>query len=110
MHTHQSDNIVVLHGTRHIDLYSTEHGKIEQFVVTKDKIWHNGELICDYPAILTWPPYVFHRVESKEEGSASMNFAQRTEGFDIKDNFNIYNVNTETGEYHVLREGHKDQF
>jgi hypothetical protein len=110
MHTAQSDNLVVLHGERHIDLYSVEHGKIEQFVVTNDKIWHNGILLCDYPAVLTWPPHVFHRIESKEVGSASINFAIRTSDFDIKDNFNIYDLNTETGEYHMIREGFKDQF
>lgn len=110
MHTDQSDNLVVLSGERHIDLYSKEHGKVEHFVVTKDQIWHNDTLLCDYPAVLTWPPYVFHRVESKEQGSSSMNFAQRTASFDIKDNFNIYDLNTETGEYHVVRDGFKDQF
>ncbi|QMS85640.1 hypothetical protein [Candidatus Xianfuyuplasma coldseepsis] len=110
MHTDQSDNLVVLDGERHIDLYSPQHGKIEHFVVTKDHIWHNGELICDYPAVLTWPPHVFHRVESKEQGSASINFAQRSKTFDIKHNFNIYDVNTNTGEYRVIREGFKDQF
>lgn len=110
MHTAQSDNLVVLHGERHIDLYSVEHGKIEHFVVTRDQIWHNGSLVCDHPAVLTWPPYVFHRVESQEKGSASMNFAQRTADFDIKTNFSIYDLNVETGEYRVIREGHEDQF
>ncbi len=110
MHTAQSDNLVVLSGERHIDLYSEEHGKVETFIVSKDKIFKNGELICDYPAVLTWPPYVFHRVESKKEGSASINFAKRTENFDIKHNFSIYDLNTKTGEYRVIREGHRDQF
>jgi len=110
MHLHQSDNLVVLNGERHIDLYSIEHGKIENFIVTRDKIFMNGELICDYPAVLTWPPKVFHRVESKKEGSASINFAQRTKGFDIKTNFSIYDLNPNTGEYRVIREGHQDQF
>jgi len=110
MHTDQSDNLVVLEGERHIDLYSVDHGKVEHFVVTNDQIWHNGELLCDYPAVLTWPPYVFHRVESKEKGSASINFAQRTKHFDIKNNFNIYDLNTDTGEYSLLRDGFKDQF
>jgi len=70
----------------------------------------NDELICDEPAVLTWPPFVFHRVESKEIGSASINFAQRTTGFDIKDNFSIYDLNTDSGEFKVIREGHVDQF
>ncbi len=110
MHLHQSDNLVVLHGERHIDLYSVAHGKIERFVVTKDKIWHNGELVADQPAVLCWPTHVFHRVESKAQGSASMNFAQRSSDFDIRYNFSIYDLDTETGAYRVIREGHEDQF
>ncbi len=37
MHPWQSDNLVVLYGERHIDLYSVDHGKIENFVVTPTK-------------------------------------------------------------------------
>ena len=110
MHPYQSDNLLVLNGERHIDLYSEEHGKVEHFVVTRDKIFMNDELVCDQPAVLTWPPYVFHRVESKEMGSASINFAQRSTGFNIKDNFSIYDLNTKSGEFKVIREGHRDQF
>lgn len=110
MHPYQSDNLLVLSGERHIDLYSKEHGKIESFIVTKDSIFMNGELVCDTPAILSWPAYVFHRVESKEMGSSSINIAQRADGFNIKDNFNIYGLNENTGEFKVLREGHRDQF
>ncbi|AIO19478.1 hypothetical protein KQ51_01602 [Candidatus Izimaplasma bacterium HR1] len=110
MHPYQSDNLLVLSGIRHIDLYSKEHGKVENFVVTNNKIFMNGELVCDQPAVLTWPPHVFHRVESKEQGSSSINFAQRTDGFDIKDNFSIYDLNVNTGDFHVIREGHRDQF
>ena len=110
MHRHQSDNLIVLHGERHVDLYSVEHGKIENFVVTPDEIYMNGELVTNEPAILVWPPDVFHRVESKELGSASLNFAYRTNEFNVDDNFSIYDLNTQTGEYKVIREGFKDQF
>lgn len=110
MHPYQSDNILVLQGERHIDLYSKEHGKVEHFVVTKDHIFMNDELICDIPSILTWPPYVFHRVESKKQGSASINIAKRMEGFNINKNFSIYDLNLNSGEYKVIREGHRDQF
>ena len=109
MHPFQWDNLIVLKGKRYIDLYSVKHGKKESFIVTPDEIYHNGTLICNSAGILTWPPYVFHRVESKEEGSASLNFAYRYDGFDFKDNFNIYMLNDETGEYKVIREGHEDQ-
>jgi hypothetical protein len=33
MHTHQDDNLVVLHGTRYVDIYTRAHGKIENFIV-----------------------------------------------------------------------------
>lgn len=110
MHPHQGDNLVVLHGERHVHLYNKDHGKIEKFIVTADKIYQNGDLVCTVPAMLIWPPTVFHRVESKECGSASLNFAYREEGFDVKDNFDIFDLNTDSGEYKVIREGHKDQF
>lgn len=109
MHTNQGDNLVVLHGERHVDLYTPSHGKIESFVVTSDKIYQNGKLVCETPAILAWPPGVFHRVESKESGSASLNFACRDEGFDVKDNFSIYDVDIESGKFKVIRDGFKDQ-
>jgi len=110
MHKHQGDNLVVLHGERHVDLYNVDHGKVESFVVTPDKIYKNGVLISDHPSMLVWPPNVFHRVESREKGSASLNFAYREEGFDVKDNFSIYELNPDTGKYKVIRDGFKDQF
>lgn len=110
MHPHQGDNLLVLHGERHVDLYSVEHGAIESFVVTNNEIYKNGELLFKGPAMLVWPPYVFHRVESKEQGSASLNFAYREPEFDVDHNFSIYDVNIETGEFKVIRVGKEDQF
>ncbi|WP_138160294.1 hypothetical protein [Peptoniphilus catoniae] len=109
MHTHQDDNLFVLAGERHVDLYSVEHGKVESFVVTPEYIEHNGKRVVDGGAVLVWPVNVFHRVRSGEDGSRSINLATHYEGFDIKTNFNIYDLNTETGEYKVIREGYKDQ-
>ncbi len=110
MHPEQSDNLAVLNGTRHVELYTPAHGSIEAFVVTAKSILQNGKTVSDEPSMLIWPSHVFHRVRSYKEGSASVNFAIHHEGFDIKTNFNIYDVNTETGEYSLLREGHLDQF
>ena len=110
MHPHQEDNLMVLHGRRDIDIYTPEHGKIENFSVTADHVCRNGEICYMGAAMLVWPCGVFHRIVSHpEEGSASINFAVRYDGFDIKTNFNIYDLNTETGEYRVIREGHLDQ-
>lgn len=109
MHPHQEDNLFVLHGKRYVDLYTKEHGKVEKFVVTPNYIEHNGEVVYEGGAVLVWPTYVFHRIISGEEGSASINLASHLEGFDIKTNFNIYDLNTETGDYKLVREGYKDQ-
>jgi len=109
MHEHQEDNLIVLHGRRHVDIYTPQHGKIEQFTVTADKVYKNGKLAFEGSVMLVWPRGVFHRIVSADEGSASINLAAHYEGFDIKTNFNIYDVNTETGEYRVIRDGFLDQ-
>lgn len=109
MHPHQADNLFVLAGERHIEVYTPEHGKVESFTITPDYIEHNGIKICDGNAVVVWPPRVFHRIRSGNEGSASINLATHFDGFDIKTNFNIYDLNVETGEYRLIREGYKDQ-
>lgn len=110
MHPHQADNLLVLYGKRFVELYKPGFEKVEEFVVTPDYIEHNGELIVEGGGLVVWDTHVFHRVTSGEEGSASVNLATHYEGFDIRTNFNIYDLNIETGEYRVIREGHKDQF
>jgi len=109
MHTHQADNLMVFFGERNVDIYSVEHGSVENFIVTPDYIVKNGELIHEGGAMLVWAANVFHRIKSGENGSASLNLAVHYKGFDIKTNFNIYDLNTETGEYKVIRDGFKDQ-
>lgn len=109
MHPHQADNLLVLHGSRFVEIFTPEHGKIENFTVTPNAVYKNGELIYEGGAILVWPQYVFHRIVSGEEGSASINLAVHYEGFEIATNFNIYDLNTETGEYKMIRKGAADQ-
>lgn len=110
MHLYQDDNLIVMHGKREVDIYRPEYGRIEHFTVTPNGIWQNGELIVEGAAMLVWPRGVFHRIVSSDaEGSASLNFAVHYEGFNIKTNFSIYKLDTETGAYEVIREGHRDQ-
>ena len=59
--------------------------------------------------MIVWPAGIFHRIISGEEGSISVNFSTRTKNFNIEDNFNIYSLNTSTGEYITLKEGKEDQ-
>jgi hypothetical protein len=110
MHPSQDDNLIVLQGTRYVDIYTKEHGKIESFEVAPNSVKQGERIIYDGPAMLVWPRGVFHRIRSDfKTGSASLNFAVHYEGFDIDTNFNIYDVNTETGEFSVLRQGKEDQ-
>lgn len=108
MHPHQADNLIVLYGTRHVDIYIKEHGMLS-FTVTPQKILKQGELLYDGPAMLVWPRFVFHRIQSGEEGSASLNFAVHYPGIDMRKNFNIYDLDLETGKFKIIREGFKDQ-
>ena len=109
MHPHQDDNLVVLHGTRLVDIYTKEHGRMESFEVKVDRITMNGKLKYNGPAMLVWPRMVFHRVESLAEGSSAINFAVHYDGIDMRTNFNIYDLDLKTGDFHIIREGFRDQ-
>ncbi len=108
MHPNQEDNLLVMEGLREVELYTVDHGKMEKFEVEPEIVRHNGEVIFEGPAIFGWPINVFHRIHSPQ-GSASLNFARHFDGFDIKTNFNIYDLDEEIGEYKVIRQGHLDQ-
>ena len=108
MHPHQADNLMVLHGTRQVDIYVPEHGLLP-FTVTPNRIMQGETLLLDESAMLVWPCKVFHRIVSGPEGSASLNFAVHYDGFDIRTNFNIYDLDLATGAYRVIREGFRDQ-
>lgn len=110
MHPHQEDNLMVLHGTRFVEIYTAAHGRIERFTVTPDRISREGGRTYEGAAMLVWPRNVFHRIVScPKEGSASINLAAHFEGFDIRTNFNVYDLDPATGAYRVVREGHLDQ-
>lgn len=108
-HPHQEDNLMVLHGRRIVDIYTLEHRRLETFVVEPERITHNGTVVFEGAAMLVWPVNVFHRIKSGEEGSASINFAVRHQGFDIDTNFSLYDLDTGTGEYRMVRLGKLDQ-
>ena len=108
-HTHQVDNLIVLHGKRIVEIYHPEHG-LHSFEVTADTIQLDGTILFNGPAMLTWHRNVFHRVKSDERlGSASLNLATRDPAFDLDTNFSVYDLDIKTGAYTVIREGHLDQ-
>ena len=109
MHPHQDDNLMELQGERHVDIYTKPHGRVESFVITPERILHGTKLLYEGPALLVWPRGVFHRIKSGVTGSASINLATHYRGIDMRTNFNIYDLETRTGEFRVIREGHLDQ-
>lgn len=110
MHEHQVDHLIVLHGQRTVHLYTRDHGKVEEFVVTPHRIMQNGGILFDGSGVLCWPTHVFHRIVSGETGSASINLATHYKGFDVRHNFSIYDLDTTSGSYRVIRKGFEDQF
>jgi hypothetical protein len=109
MHPYQDDNLIVLQGVRHVEIYTKSHGRIESFTITPGRIEQHNKLLYDGPALLVWPRGVFHRIKSGEDGSASINLATHYAGIDMNTNFNIYGLDIETGKFRVIREGHLDQ-
>lgn len=107
MHPHQEDNCMVLDGERVIDLYTKEHG-LQTFVATPEKLTHNGEVLIDEPYLFGWHTNVFHRPNSPE-GSICVFITRHTDEFDFDTEFNIYDLDLETGEHEVIRAGHLDQ-
>ena len=107
MHPHQEDNAMILNGERIIDLYTIEHG-LKVFEATPDKLMHEGKVLIDEPYIFGWYTNVFHRPNSPK-GSTSIFITRHSEGFDFDTEFSIYDLNIETGEYKVVREGKLDQ-
>lgn len=109
MHPGQDDNLMVLQGTRYVDIYNPSNKTRASFIITPDKVYKNDKLYYDGPAMIVWPAGIFHRIISGEEGSISVNFSTRTHKFDIRDNFNIYDLNVHSGESRVIKDGSEDQ-
>ena len=109
MHRGQDDNLMVLQGTRYIDVYNPKSKDKASFIVTPDRVYKNDKLYYDGPAMVVWPAGIFHRIISGSEGSISINISTRTDDFDLKDNFDIYDLDTKTGEYSVIKNGIEDQ-
>ena len=109
MHTGQDDNLLVLQGTRYVDIFNPKTKESASFIITPDKVYKNDKLYYNGPAMVVWPAGIFHRIISGAEGSISLNFAKRTKNFDISNNFNIYDLNKHSGEYTLLKDGSDDQ-
>ena len=108
-HEFQDDNLVVFHGTRFVDIYTPSHGIVESFKITPDKVYKNGILIAEGGIVLVWPRMVFHRITSGDEGSSSLNIAVHYDGFDIRTNFDVFDLDVKTGKFNIIRKGYENQ-
>jgi len=104
-HSKQENNLLVLQGTRYMDIYDPKTQDKASFIITPDKIYKNEKLYYDGPAMVVWPSGTFHRIISGDEGSVSINFAARERGFEFQEYFNIYDLNTETGSFTCIKNG-----
>jgi hypothetical protein len=109
MHKYQDDHLLVVQGTRYVDIYCPETRVKSMFIITPNKIYKNHKLYVDSPAIIVWPAGIFHRMISGKEGSISINFATRKPEYDIRDSLNMYHLDTTTGEYFLLKRDSIDQ-
>ena len=64
LHQSQEDNLIVLHGSRTVDIFTLEHRRVENFVVEPNRVLKNGEVVFEGAAMLVWPCNVFHRIRS----------------------------------------------
>lgn len=108
MHPSQEDNLITVSWVRHVELYTPEHWKVEKFEISRDYIKWNWKIVCDWPWILGWPTWVFHR-NSSINGSTSLNLWIRFKWFNLDTEFNIYDIDFETNKVRVIREWKLDQ-
>ena len=108
MHTKQKDNMIVHRGYRIIELYSKRHGKKETFELSNNFVKLNGKIIYNGPAILSWPPLVFHRITSPK-GSVSTNYAYYYQNFTKEHNYNIFNLDLSNGNCKIVRQASLDE-
>ncbi|MFO7733689.1 MAG: hypothetical protein R6X21_08570 [Candidatus Aminicenantes bacterium] len=110
MHRNQEDHLIVLHGSREVELFWPPYGRVDRYRISADRIEKDGVTVHEGAGILAWDTDVFHRIRSDDRlGSASLNVAVRDQGFDIATNFSIYELDTASGSFKVLREGWLDQ-
>jgi hypothetical protein len=108
MHRGQEDNLIVLAGYRDVELW--REGSRAAFRIGPERIEGDGSVLFDEAVMLSWPTGVFHRIiSSPEAGSASINLAVRHPWFDLRTEFNVYDLDPGTGSFRVVREGHLDQ-
>lgn len=108
MHSNQEDNLITLDWVREVELYHPSHKKIEKFEISANYIKWNWKIVLDWPWILWWPTWIYHKNNSLIS-SSSLNLWIRYEWFDVDTEFNIYDVDTNNWKVKMIRKGSLDQ-
>lgn len=74
---YEKNNLLVLNGSRDLDLWCMKKDKMINFKLTEDKIYRNGKLYYGSPALISWGGDIFHKTKSGSEGSISINFTEK---------------------------------
>ncbi|KAK3235634.1 hypothetical protein CYMTET_54174 [Cymbomonas tetramitiformis] len=82
---------------------------ITNYINVDQAVQSGGDGISDLAGNVTLGSSTLYIIISGSEGSISVNFATRHPEYNIKNNFNIYDLDTDTGEYEVIRDGFEDQ-
>ncbi|MDA9216362.1 hypothetical protein N9O88_00895 [bacterium] len=73
----EKNNLMVLNGSRNVDLYCPRTYKKENLIIHEDNIYRNGKLYYGSPAIISWSGDLFHKTEIGENGSFSLNIIEK---------------------------------
>ena len=74
----ERNNLMVLNGSRTIELYCYNRNRREVLTVNEDNIYRNGKLYYGSPAIISWNGSIYHRTISGFKGCVSINFTQNS--------------------------------
>tara|TARA_Y100000389_G_scaffold194699_1_gene225065 strand:- start:2827 stop:3345 length:519 start_codon:yes stop_codon:yes gene_type:complete len=72
----ERNNLMVLSGSRTIELYCYVRKTREILTINEDNIYRNGKLYYGSPAMISWDGSIYHRTISGFKGCVSINFTQ----------------------------------
>lgn len=75
---YEKNNLLVLSGSRELELYCDVKKKKETLVINEDNIYRNGKLYYGSPAMISWYGCIYHRTTSGKDGCLSINITEES--------------------------------
>ena len=73
---YERNNLLVLNGSRTVNLFCKYTNQEMTFTITPDNIYKNNKLYYGSPGIISWYGDIYHKTKSGNEGSISINFTE----------------------------------